>query len=432
MGGAARQLAGTCAGDCRGKRRPGGVAEDVERRYESTYVQRGHIQWVAQMSGAIRALQVLSDAQPGGGMTQMLQFVRWIDPGRVAWQFAVPDDGPLPDALRALGARVHTLKIGSRFDVGAIRRLKMLCRAEQFQVVHSHNVRANVHARIAAVRAGVPVRVSTIHNSVFAYDVSPMKQRLYAAAERRTAAWATRIIAVSDGIATELTHRYGIDPEQVTVIANGIDPERLQPRRTPEAMREELEIGSSVPLILQVGRLTSQKGYDLLIQAMSPVRKRHPDVQLLCVGEGPDRAQLESLAANRGVSDCVHFAGHREDVPDWLAAVDLVALASRSEGMPYTLLEAMGMGRAVVATRIGGIADVVEDGITGVLVPPEDAPALADAIIDLLAEPESRERLGQAARSQVLQSYTAEATARAVVELYEELVFAAGDPEAIS
>lgn len=360
-------------------------------------------------------------------MTQMLQFVRWADPDSVAWQFAVPDDGPLPDALRTLGARVHTLKIGSRFDIGAIRRIETLCRQELYQVVHSHNVRANVHARIGAVRAGVPVRVSTIHNSVFAYDVSPPMQRLYAAAESRTAGWATKIIAVSDGISADLIHRYRINPEKVRVIPNGIDPERLQPGRPPGAMREELGLGSSVPLILQVGRLTSQKGYDLLIQAMPSVRRRHPDVRLLCVGEGPDRAQLEALAAAHGVSDCVHFAGHREDVPDWLAAVDLVALASRSEGMPYTLLEAMGIGKAVVATRIGGIVDVVKDKTTGVLVPPEDIPALADAISDLLAEPRNRERLGQAARSQVLRSYTAEATARAVVELYEELVLAAGD-----
>ncbi len=384
------------------------------------------------MSGAIRALQVLSDAQPGGGMTQMLQFVRWADPERVAWQFAVPDDGPLPDALRDLGARVHTLRIASRFDVGAIRSLTRLCREEQLQVVHSHNVRANVHTRISAVRAGVPVRVSTIHNSVFAYDVSPAKQRLYAAAERRTATWATRIIAVSDGIATELIQRYGIDPEKVTIIPNGIDPERLQPIRNPDAMREDLGIGSSVPLILQVGRLTSQKGYDLLIRAMPRVREQHPDVQLLCVGEGPDRPQLEALAANHRVSDCVHFVGHREDVPDWLDAADLVALASRSEGMPYTLLEAMALGNAVVATRIGGIADVVEDGTTGVLVPPENAPALADAIINLLAEPRSRERIGEAARTEILQSYTAEATARAVVDLYEDLVVNARDSGTIS
>jgi len=380
----------------------------------------------------IRVLQIMADAQPGGGMTQMLQFVRWADPNRVAWQFAVPDDGPLPDALRALGARVHTLKIRSRFDFAAIRWITKLCREEQFQVVHSHNVRANVHARIGAVRAGVPVRVSTIHNSVFAYDVSYAKQRLYAAAERRTAAWATRIIAVSAGIATELIDRYGINPEKVTVVPNGIDPDRLQTTRTPAAVREELGIDISVPLVLQVGRLTSQKGFDLLIRALVPVRQRYPDVQLLCIGEGPDRAPLEALTASCGLSDCVHFAGHREDVADLLTVADIVALASRSEGMPYTLLEAMGMGRAVVATRISGIEEVIEDGTTGVLVPPESAPALASAIMDLLADSRRRESLGDSAREQVMQYFTAEATVRAVAALYEGLVDPEGDSEAIS
>jgi glycosyltransferase involved in cell wall biosynthesis len=377
----------------------------------------------------IHVLQVLSDAQPGGGMTQLLQFVRWTDPARVAWQFAVPDDGPLPDALRALGARVHTLNITSRFDIGAIRRLVRLCREEQFQVVHSHNVRANVHSRIGAVRAGVPVQISTIHNSVYAYDVSRARQRLYAAAERRTAAWATRIIAVSDGIADELVRRYGIEPAKVVVIPNGIEPDRLQPARTRAAVRAELGIDASAPMILQVGRLTPQKGYDLLIAAMPAIRERHPDVQLLCVGDGPDRELLEALAASHYMEDQIHFAGHREDVPDLLAAADLVVLASRSEGMPYTLLEAMGMGLAVVATRIGGIADVVEDRTTGVLVPPESSPALARAIVDLLGDEPRRERLGSAARSTVMQSFTAGAAAAAVVELYQSSVDAIGSEE---
>jgi starch synthase (maltosyl-transferring) len=374
------------------------------------------------MPGAIRALQVLSDAQPGGGMTQLLQFIRWTDPARVVWQFAVPDDGPLPDALRALGARVHTLNITSRFDVGAIRRLVKICRDEHFQVVHSHNVRANVHARIGAVRAGVPVRISTIHNSVYAYDVSPTKQHLYAAAERRTAAWATRIIAVSDGIASELINRYGIDPAKVVVIPNGIEPDRLQPTRTRAAVREELGIDASVPLVLQIGRLTPQKGYDLLIAAMPAVRERHPEVRLLCVGDGPDLELLEALAASHHMENRIYFAGHREDVPDLLAAADLIVLASRSEGMPYSLLEAMGMGMAVVATRIGGIAEVVEDETTGVLVPAESPPALASAIIDLLGDEPRRARLGSAARSVVMQRFTAAATAESVVELYQRCV----------
>jgi glycosyltransferase involved in cell wall biosynthesis len=320
------------------------------------------------------------------------------------------------------------LKIRSRFDVGAIRQLVRLCRDEGFQVVHSHNVRANVHARLSSVRAGVPVRISTIHNSVYAYDVSPAKQRLYATAERRTAAWATRIIAVSDGIASELIDRYGIAREKVVVIPNGIEPERLQPSRTPAAVRAEIEIDASVPLILQVGRLTPQKGYDLLISAMLTVREQHPDAVLLCVGDGPDRELLEALAASHHLDEYVLFAGHREDVPDLLAAADLVVLASRSEGMPYTLLEAMGMGKAVVGTRIGGIVDVIDDGATGLLVPPEDPPALARAIADLLGDGSRRDALGSAARKEVVRGYTAEATARAVVELYERYVVPTGIP----
>jgi glycosyltransferase involved in cell wall biosynthesis len=374
----------------------------------------------------IRVLQFLADAQPGGGMTQMLQLSTWMDHERVALQYAVPDDGPLFDALRNLGARVAPIKLRGRIDPAGIRRLAHLCRAERIQVLHSHNARADINARLAGRWASVPAMVSTIHNSVFNYDIPASKQRFYAASERWTSRLAVAIVAVSPGISRELIEKYRIPGEKVVVVPNGIDPKELQARVAAPAMRRDLGVGASAPLLVQVGRLTEQKGFDVLLQALVAIVESRPDVRALFVGTGPQRQELEALCRRLGLTDTVIFLGHRKDIPDLYAAADLVILASRSEGMPYTLLEAMGIGCCVVGTEIGGIIDVIEPERTGILVPSEDPETLATRVLELLGNAERRQALGSAAKEQILEGFTAQHTAAQLTALYERIL--AGRP----
>ena len=374
------------------------------------------------MSEPTRILQLLSDNQPGGGMIQMHQFARWIDRDAFHIEFAMPAGGPMPDSLAAMGQTVHAVELGARFSLQGVRHLARLCRERRIDVLHSHNARANVHARVAGRRAAVPVRVSTIHNSVYHYEVSDLHRRLYAAAERWTLPWCDRVIAVSEGIALELRSRYGFPTDRITVVPNGVEPERLVAGSSPDQVREQAGLAADATVLLQVGRLTAQKGYDVLFEAMAQIMPRYPRLVVLVVGDGPLRADLEDRAHQLGIASAVRFLGHREDVADLLSAADLVTLASRSEGMPYTLLEAMGSGRAVVATRIGGIEEVIQQEGTAVLVPTEDPDALAVAVAALLDAPEEAIRMGQAAREYILAHHTAAGMVAQVQAIYRDLL----------
>jgi len=374
------------------------------------------------LTGPIRILQLLSDNQPGGGMVQMQQFARWLDRDVFHIEFAMPAGGPMPASLIAMGETVHAVELGSRFSLRDVRRLAQLCRERQIDVLHSHNVRANIHARVAGRMARVPVRVSTIHNSVYHYNVSALHQYFYSAAERLTLRWCDRIIAVSEGIAQELRCRYGLPAARITVVPNGVDPERLVSSTSRRQIRPQLGVAPDATVLLQVGRLTPQKGYDVLFEAVARIADRYPGLAVLAVGEGPLRAQLEEQARRLKIDGVVHFLGHREDVADLLNMADLVTLASRSEGMPYTLLEAMGSGRAVVATRIGGIEEVIRQEGTAVLVPTEDAAALATAIAGLLDDPDGAAQMGASAREYIMQNHTAAGMLVQVQAIYQDLL----------
>ena len=373
------------------------------------------------MSSPIRVLQLLSDNQPGGGMVQMHQFARWVDRD-FHFEFAMPAGGPMPESLKDKGETVHAVELGSRFSLKDVGGLIQLCRERGIDVVHSHNVRANIHARVAGRRAGVPACVSTIHNSVYHYDVAALNQRAYAMAERWTLRWCDRVIAVSEGIAQQLRCGYGFPPEKITVVPNGVDPERLEPHASRQKVRQSVEVAEGATVLLQVGRLTPQKGFDVLFEAIARIADRYPHLVVLAVGDGPLREQLERLAQRLNIASVVRFLGHREDVADLLNSADLVTLASRSEGMPYTLLEAMGSGRAVVATRIGGIEEVIKKEGTAVLVPTEDPEALAAAIASLLDDSVHAEAVGSAARAYIMEHHTAARMVERVQSIYRDLL----------
>jgi len=355
-------------------------------------------------------------------MVQMQQFARWVDREAFHFEFAMPSGGPMPESLKAMGQTVHAVELSSRFGLNDVSHLMRLCNERGIDVLHSHNVRANVHARVAGWRARVPARVSTIHNSVYHYDVSALNQHLYAMAERLTLRWCDRVIAVSEGVANELRSRYGLAPDKITVVPNGVDPGRLEPRMSSDQVRATMGVAADAQVLLQVGRLTPQKGFDVLFETIAIIIERYPRLVVLVAGEGPSLASLEALAQRLKITSAVHFLGHREDVADLLTAADLVTLASRSEGMPYTLLEAMGIGRAVVATRIGGIEEVIKRDDTAVLVPTEDPEALAAAISSLLDNSVHAAAVGNAAREYIMQHHLAAAMVEQVQSIYRELL----------
>ena len=227
-----------------------------------------------------------------------------------------------------------------------------------------------------------------------------------------------RVVAISTETEAELV-AHGFPADRIVRIPNGVDPMRFAPASDPAAIRSEIGIGAETVLFL--GRLDAQKGLDVLLCAWTQVIARRPTVTLLLAGEGPARTSLEAHTRELGLGKSVRFLGARPDPEALLQACQMFVLPSRSEGMSNALLEAMATGLPCVGSRIGGITDLIEHGVTGLLTPPSDAATLAEAISALFEDPALRKRLGMAARGLILERYTMDRVIRQYAELYATL-----------
>lgn len=265
----------------------------------------------------------------------------------------------------------------------------------------------------AARRAGVGAVVQTLHLPWLLADRG--KRRPFFRAVREV----DRLIAVSQ--AQRATYeRIGVPPEQLTTVPNGISARGPGPGR--RAAREALGLRPDQPVVMTIGRLTVMKGQRFLVESVPHLADRFPGLAVLVLGQGHLQAQLEEQAAALGVQDCVQLLGHRSDARMLLDAADVFVLPSRHEGMPLAAMEAMEAGLPVVATRVIGSQEVVADGETGLLVPPQDADSLAEALATLLAHPELRARYGAAGRRRYLRQFTSERMAEQTVAVYEQVL----------
>lgn len=340
-------------------------------------------------------LHVAETAGWAGGEAYLLKLAQRLDRARFRLAVVVPEPGVLVTRLEALGVPTFRVPLTARLvDPGALGALVALFRRERPAVVQSHGARSNVYTKVAGRLAGVPRVIATVHNSLFDYDVGSLRTRLYVGAERLTSPLAHRVVAVSRAVARDLVMRYRFPAEKVVTIQNGIDADAVAPRRSRAEVVAELGVKPDDRLIGIAARMTRQKGHDVLLEALRLLAPRVPRLRCVLIGDGPLEADVRRHAAALGVADRCVFTGARADVPDLLAALDVVVLSSRSEGLPFVLLEAMAVGRPVVATAVGGNAEAVEDCVTGLLVPSENPPALAAALASLLERPEEARAMG--------------------------------------
>jgi glycosyltransferase involved in cell wall biosynthesis len=210
----------------------------------------------------------------------------------------------------------------------------------------------------------------------------------------------------------------GVAPERTTFIPLGISPDAPP---TGHDVRAELGIPAEAQVVVAVGNLRPQKAHQVLIAAIARIAERWPDMQVLVVGVGPRREELEQLSAELGLQRVIRFLGYRSDVPDVLAAADVAVCSSDFEGTPIAILEYMEAGVAVVSTAVGGVPDVIEDGVHGLLVPRRDPDALAGAISELLADPQRAREMGARGRERRRSEFTLEALIDRLEALYREL-----------
>jgi glycosyltransferase involved in cell wall biosynthesis len=346
------------------------------------------------VSARIRVLFVVGNFVAGGAERHLLELWKRIDRARFEVTIACfRAEGQFTDEVRALGWPVHDLRVtGPIYSLAGLRglaRLVSLTRDARPDVMHGYLYGPNLFAVLAGRLCGVRAVVVAKRN-VDAFE-TPRQVALQRLAHR----WATHVTAVSETVAGTVV-ALGVPRERITVIPNGVDVERF---RVPPAPRAELGAADGVPLIGSVGCLAPRKDQGTLLEALARLDARGVAYRCALVGDGPDRAALEAQVARLGLGERVRFLGERPDVERLLPALDLFVLSSREEGIPNALLEAMAAGRASVATAVGGTPEVMEDGVSGWLVPPHDADALAAALADALARPAEAARRAAAARA---------------------------------
>jgi len=344
----------------------------------------------------------------------------------LATSFRESDAASLADARRR-GCRVVDVpamgrEVAPLADLTALAQLVRLIRRERPAVVHTHTSKAGFVGRLAAVIARAPAVIHQPHGHIFYGYYGPRRTAVFTALERRAARWTDRIITLTDrGAAEHLAHGIG-RAEQYVTVPSGVPTAELRaaaPARGEARARLGLDIDAFV--IVGLGRLVPIKGFDLLVRALAIVVSQVPSARVLLVGEGPERAQLETIAASLGVARRLRLTGETTDVAPYLAAADVGVVPSRNEGMGRVIVEAMALGRPVVATAVGGIPDVVTDGECGRLVEPEDVDALAAALIDLGRDPALRRKLGEAA-VQRAEAFSVEVARQKLLAVYAALM----------
>jgi glycosyltransferase involved in cell wall biosynthesis len=323
------------------------------------------------------------------------------------------------EQIRGQGYEASVLTNDTPWLQAAVREVAGRLAEAGADVLCCHGYKADLVGRPAARRAGVPV-VAVSRG----WTGENLKVQLYERLDRFTLAWMDRVVCVSEGQAIKVRHA-GVPPERVAVIHNAIRADRFAAARPDDrGLLQSLFAGPGRLLVGAAGRLSPEKGFGVLVRAAAEVCRQRDDVGFVVFGEGPLCDRLRHEVARLGLGDRFVLAGFRGDLDRLLPNLDLVVLPSLSEGLPNVALEAMAASVPVVATAVGGTPEVVEDGITGTLVPPNDAEALAWGIVQVLGSPR-RAAMGRHGRERVLEHFTFAAQARAYERLFEGLTSAA-------
>jgi glycosyltransferase involved in cell wall biosynthesis len=378
----------------------------------------------------VRVLRIIARLNVGGPALHASLLTERLDPGRYDSLLVAGSQGPWEGNYLALHQRprerlVHLPALGREIsvrDATALVALLRLIRRERPLIVHTHTAKAGALGRLAAWLARVPVVVHTYHGHVFRGYFSPAKTRFFVALERWLARRTDRLLSVSPQVRRELLDLGIGTPERSAVVPLGLDLDPFLNGGGPGRLRRELGIEPAAPVVAIVARLVLIKAHEVFLEAASIVSRRRPDARFLVVGDGERRAELEALVDRLALGGAVHFLGWRRDLPAIYGDVDVVALTSRNEGSPVSLIEAMAAGRPVVATRVGGVPDLVEHGVNGYLAEPDQPAALAEALLALLTDPGRREAFGGAGRKRVYPAFAADRLLRDIDELYTALL----------
>ncbi|MBC8553087.1 MAG: glycosyltransferase family 4 protein [Candidatus Brocadiales bacterium] len=373
-------------------------------------------------------LYVFDNLEFGGGERVFAQIINKLCRDKYKVTVACMPEGIFMERIKGSGASVKPIDMSSKFNFKVILQLANLIKEQRIDIVHSQGARADFFARLSAKLARVPVVISTVPMPVDGFDVNPIKKFIYIVLNKFSERFVDKFIVVSEALKDVMIERHKVDPQKVAMIYNGIE---INEYRIDEAekvihgklgLMEEIGLKSDVPVIGVIGRLVWQKGFEYFIEAIPGVLNKFKDAKFLVVGEGLLEEELKAVSKKLKIDDKISFTGFRRDIKEILATIDIFVIPSLLEGLPMILLEAMGMGKPIVATDIDGIKEVLENGKTGLLVPPRDTVALTDAIVNLLIYRDQAHQMGINARRVVEEKFGVDIMVEKVEDVYEDLL----------
>ena len=329
------------------------------------------------------------------------------------------DKGVVGKEIEDLGIEVVCLNRDFKrgFYWTVVKELRTLMKQRNIQIVRTHEYRANLHGRLAALLAKVPCIVGSVHNVYNARD-KKLNRRIL---NRYLGIFTDRVVAVSEEVKKEIVRYDSVPENKVAVIYNGVDRKRFVDIDA-QSIRSEFHIPKSTPVIGTVGRFFPQKGQKYLLEAVAKVRNNFPHIAVFVIGDGSLKEELQDHTKNLNIEQNIIFTGVRRDIPALLAAMDIFIFPSLWEGFGNALVEAMAAGKPIIATDIPSVREILDSGKSGIVVPPANSEAIAQSLELLLSDRALAENLGNAARERALSSFTIDSTVRRYSSLYRSIL----------
>lgn len=368
------------------------------------------------MSRIYRLLHVIDHLGTGGAQETLLSLIRYLDRRRFHLEVAtLHGQGHYWDIFRQLAVPVYSLSPHKYIPL-YLPKLFLLLKRKKFDLIHCRLTASNLIAKPLAAVLRVPFIFNYDNN-----DINRRQQKVLMLLDRLANLITDHIVVDAASTRNFLIRQERVPAEKISVIYNGVDLARFQPASdaaTRAAWRHKWDLPADTPVVAGVGRLRRQKNFQLFLQVAGEVLKNLPEVRFVIAGDGPERKHLESLARDLGITSQVHFLGYVSDLRQLYSAIDVLLMTSLSEGTPLTALEAMAMGVPVVATRVDGLAEVLEDGVDAYLVPPGEIGQFARRTLELLQDQVTAARFIQAGQEKVRRHYAAETMVRQTENIY--------------
>jgi glycosyltransferase involved in cell wall biosynthesis len=369
-----------------------------------------------------RILFVIDNLQFGGGERVFAQIINGLPSDKYETFLASQPGEQFDQALQSSQFQFFPIDFSKRLSFSLVLKLADIIKKNSVDMVHGQGARVEFYARLASRLACRPRYISTIAMPVEGFDVGFFRKKIYRFFDHFSERFVDRFLVVSDTLKNKMINERNIPAEKVIRVYNGIETDHYSPtRRIRERVRSEFNIGEEQTLVGSVGRLVWQKGFEYLIRSIPQILSVDPKAQVLVVGDGPMRNELEELAERMKVGEHLIIAGFRTDIKEILSGLDILVIPSLLEGFPMITLEGMAMAKPIIATKIDGITEQITHEESGIIIPPRDPQAIANAIIKVVNNARLAETMGLEARKRVENDFSVDRMVAETEKVYQTL-----------